>query len=170
MARNGLDDTRDLARTVTVIDPVSGPSQPAPATPSDPHEFRFQLDHPVVMDDAVPEPVVGRMVIEGWALARSGVEAINVFLDGRSLGLAYYGTARRDVEAAFPNWTTASPRLHLPLTAARSRAAPTPSNCNSKQSGRTTERIRINTNRARIAKISDDPPHRRAEIDLFQTF
>jgi hypothetical protein len=48
--------------------------------------------------------VTGRLAIEGWAVARSGIEAIDVFLDGRSLGHAYYGTARRDVEAALPDW------------------------------------------------------------------
>jgi GT2 family glycosyltransferase len=101
VARNGLDDTHDLAITVAATPPLSRPSQSALA---DPKEFQFQLDHPVVINDVAPEAVVGRMVIEGWALARSGIEAIDVFLDGCSLGQAYYGTLRRDVEAAFPDW------------------------------------------------------------------
>ncbi len=104
VARNGLGDTRDLALTVVVTDKEPMSSQPGPAVPADPSEFQFQLDDPVVINDVVPDAVVGRMVIEGWALARSGVEAIDVFLDGCSLGQAYYGTPRRDVEAAFPDW------------------------------------------------------------------
>ena len=47
---------------------------------------------------------MGRLVIEGWVVARSSVQAIEVFLDERSLGEAYYGAPRRDVEAAFPDW------------------------------------------------------------------
>ena len=76
-------------------------------SPADGQEFRFSLDHPVVIEGAVPQPVNGRLAIEGWAVARSGIEAIDVFFDGQLLGQAYYGTARRDVEAAFPGWTDA---------------------------------------------------------------
>ncbi len=104
LVRNGLDDVQTLVRSVTASAPLAVPSQPTPAPDVDPQEFRLQLDHPVVIDGVVPDPVIGRMVIEGWALARSGVEAIDVLLDGRMLGQAYYGTARRDVEEAFPAW------------------------------------------------------------------
>jgi O-antigen biosynthesis protein len=110
-ARNGLDDIAEITMTVAAGDRMSAASRSAPAAaaalaaPADPGEFRFALDHPVVIEGAVPHPVTGRLAIEGWAVARSGIEAIDVFLDGRMLGQAYHGTARRDVEAAFPDWS-----------------------------------------------------------------
>lgn len=107
LARNGLDDVRALAVAVAVTSPAAATILPVSATPLSQSEFQFQLDNPVVIGGALPEPVVGRLVIEGWALARSGVASIDVLLDGRQLGQAYYGTARRDVEAAFPEWENA---------------------------------------------------------------
>ena len=106
-ARNGLDDITELALTVAATDQLPAASQPAPTALVDAPAFRFQLDHPAVIDGVVPETVTGRLVIEGWALARSGVEAIDVLLDELLVGQAYYGTARRDVEAAFPDWADA---------------------------------------------------------------
>ena len=49
-------------------------------------------------------PITGRLVIEGWALARDGMAGIDVELDGTLLGHAHYGTARPDVGAASPDW------------------------------------------------------------------
>ena len=100
---NGLDDIEDLGIVVTAIDHTTAGS----GSPADRQEFRFALDHPVVIEGAVPQPVNGRLAIEGWAVARTGVEAIDVFFDGQLLGQAYHGTARRDVEAALPDWTDA---------------------------------------------------------------
>ena len=103
-AHNGLDDIEDVGIAVIATAPVFAASEPSPADPAELQEFQFTLDHPEVIHGAVPQPVTGRLAIEGWAVARSGIEAIDVFLDGRSLGHAYYGTARRDVEAALPDW------------------------------------------------------------------
>ena len=50
------------------------------------------------------EPITGRLTIEGWALARSGITGIEVLLDDQRLGDAHYGLARQDVGAAFPDW------------------------------------------------------------------
>ena len=102
MLRGTSGEERSVPLPVRALSAVPTGSHESRA---DPHEFRLELDHPVIIDGVVPEPVSGRLVIEGWALAQSGVEAIDVFLDGRILGQAYYGTARRDVEAAFPDWT-----------------------------------------------------------------
>ena len=119
-ACNGMDDIGDIETTVVAGAPVPAAPASASAAPADPGEFRFSLDHPVVIEGAVPQPVTGRLAIEGWAVARSGIEAIDVFLDGRILGQAYHGTARRDVEAAFPDWPElVSQRLHLSPAAAR---------------------------------------------------
>jgi ADP-heptose:LPS heptosyltransferase/GT2 family glycosyltransferase len=66
--------------------------------------FRFELDSPVTRDGAVVHPISGRLMIEGWALARDGMAGIDVELDGTLLGQAYYGMARPDVGVAFPEW------------------------------------------------------------------
>ena len=104
---NRLDDIEDLEIVVTATDLASAGTQLNLNSSADGQEFRFALEHPVVIDGAVPQPVNGRLTIEGWAVARTGIEAIDVFFDGQMLGQAYYGTARRDVEAAFPGWMDA---------------------------------------------------------------
>ncbi len=107
LARNGLGDTRGFTLPAVLIDDADSLSHPAAATALDQQEFRLEIDNPAVIDGVVPEPVTGNLVVEGWALAASGAEGIEVFLDGVSLGQAYYGTARRDVETAFPDWPDA---------------------------------------------------------------
>jgi ADP-heptose:LPS heptosyltransferase/GT2 family glycosyltransferase len=82
-------DRKDLDVTVT---------PPASAA------FRFELDGPVTRNGVVVHPIAGRLVIEGWALARGGVAGIDVALDGTLLGHAHYGMARPDVGTAFPDW------------------------------------------------------------------
>lgn len=67
-------------------------------------EFQFQLDGPLVDGGVAAALVTGRLTIEGWVLARSGVACMDVFLDGQRLGEAHYGLARQDVGAAFPDW------------------------------------------------------------------
>lgn len=104
--RNGLDDLQELRLALTTSDPPPAEPLCLPAA-ADPQEFRLQLDHPLVINGAVVAPVVGRLVVEGWALARSGVHAVEAFLGEQSLGRAYYGIPRRDVEAAFPGWDDA---------------------------------------------------------------
>lgn len=75
---------------------------PAPST------FLFELDGPATRDGVMIQPVTGRLVIEGWALARDGMVGIDVDLDGTLLGHAHYGMARPDVGAAFPDWDGAA--------------------------------------------------------------
>ena len=82
-------DSKDL--TVTVAPP------PASA-------FRLELDGPKTRDGIAVQPITGRLVVEGWALARDGIAGIDVELDGTLLGQAHYGMARPDVSAAFPDW------------------------------------------------------------------
>jgi ADP-heptose:LPS heptosyltransferase/GT2 family glycosyltransferase len=67
-------------------------------------EFRFQLDSPRVNDGAAAALVTGRLTIEGWVLARSGVARMDVSLNGQRLGEVHFGLARQDVGAAFPEW------------------------------------------------------------------
>ncbi len=81
--------------------PIQGPSE------AEQHEFRFEMDSPRLVAGAVIEPVTGRLTIEGWVLARSGIAGIDVHLDDQSLGEAHYGLARQDVGAAFADWPNA---------------------------------------------------------------
>ncbi|MGE0415561.1 MAG: glycosyltransferase family 9 protein [Acetobacteraceae bacterium] len=98
----GFDD-------VTVPPPVAVPEPepeqpPAPAAAAPPEAFRFQLDNPTLVNGAVVEPITGRLTLEGWVLARDGVETVEVAIDGQRLGEAHYGMARQDVGAAYPDW------------------------------------------------------------------
>ncbi len=74
---------------------------------ADPSRFRFELDTPKVAGGVATEIVTGRLTIQGWVLARSGVSGIEVFLDGQRLGEAHHGMARQDVAGAFPEWDNA---------------------------------------------------------------
>ena len=83
-------------------------------------QFRLEIDTPTVVAGAMVEPVTGRLTIEGWALARSGITGIEVLLDDQRLGDAHYGLARQDVGTAFPDWVElAAQRLRVPLPAAQ---------------------------------------------------
>ncbi len=72
--------------------------------PLPPSAFRFELDGPRTQDGVAVQPITGRLVVEGWALARDGVAGIDVELDGTRIGQAHFGMARPDVAAAFPDW------------------------------------------------------------------
>jgi O-antigen biosynthesis protein len=98
--RNGLDDVREEVRAVLIVRPEAPPSPPPASLP----QFRFEIDNPKVVAGAVVEPITGRLTIEGWVLARSGIMGVDVTLDDQRLGDAHYGLARQDVGAAFPDW------------------------------------------------------------------
>ncbi len=93
IAISGAGDEKDL--TVPVVDPEN-------------ESFRFELDKPETRDGAAIHPISGRLMIEGWALARGGMDTIDVSLDGTVLGQAHYGMARTDVGLAFPGWENAA--------------------------------------------------------------
>jgi ADP-heptose:LPS heptosyltransferase/GT2 family glycosyltransferase len=95
--RNGLDDAAIEIRTLRI--------EHAPA--ASPTHFRLEIDKPKLIDGTAVDPVTGRLTIEGWALARSGIAAIEVLLDGKRLGDAHCGLARQDVGVAFPDWVDA---------------------------------------------------------------
>ena len=104
--------------------PATGAPLPARADsnhfPVEPPEFRLHLDNPCVVHGAATEPAVGRLTLEGWAIARSGVAAIDVRLNDIPLGSAQYGQARPDVGDAFPDWEHADHsgfEFHVPQAA-----------------------------------------------------
>lgn len=108
VARNGEGDTKDEAIQVVAVPAAeAAPPQPEEVPASEPAVFRFELDNPPLVDGVVVEPITGRLTIEGWVLARSGVAGMEVHLDGQRLGDAHYGLARQDVGAAFPDWENA---------------------------------------------------------------
>ena len=105
--RNEPGDERCEVRELRAAKPIPGARKRSAARTGDQSEFRFELDSPQVVAGSVVEPVAGRLTIEGWALARSGVEGVEISLDGQRLGDAHYGLARQDVGAAFPDWDNA---------------------------------------------------------------
>jgi ADP-heptose:LPS heptosyltransferase/GT2 family glycosyltransferase len=102
VVRNGLDDQAVEIRTIQ-----TETIRIEHAPPAEPTHFRLEIDKPTVIAGAAVEPITGRLTIEGWALARSGISGIAVLLDGRRLGDAHYGLARQDVGVAFPDWVDA---------------------------------------------------------------
>jgi hypothetical protein len=98
--RNGLDDEQQEVRTVQ----IERAEPPPPPESSLPSQFRLEIDTPAIVSSVAVEPITGRLTIEGWALARSGVSGIEVMLDDLRLGDAHYGLARQDVGIAFPDW------------------------------------------------------------------
>jgi ADP-heptose:LPS heptosyltransferase/GT2 family glycosyltransferase len=84
---------------------VAGRSPPpAAAEPeSIQSEIRLFVDTPNLNNGRAVEPLRGSLSINGWSLAPHGVVAVDVYLDGESVGSAYYGVRREDVAAAFPN-------------------------------------------------------------------
>ncbi len=52
--------------------------------------------------------IKGDTVIRGWALDGSGVSKIEVLVDGKLIGQAQYGSARTDVEKAYPEYKNAN--------------------------------------------------------------
>ena len=100
--RNGLDEEAEnwvTPERITVAVTASAPADPA--------RFRLEIDRPAIVDGAMVEPVSSRLTIEGWALGRSGIASLAVYLDGQRLGEAHYGLARQDVDRAMPDWPNA---------------------------------------------------------------
>ncbi|MBW4091344.1 MAG: glycosyltransferase [Proteobacteria bacterium] len=99
LVRNSLGDEAE-----TQLEPERVARAVVAAAAADPTRFRLEIDRPAIADGAMVEPVSTRLTIEGWAVARSGLAAIAVYLDGQRLGEAHYGLARQDVERAMPDW------------------------------------------------------------------
>ena len=62
------------------------------------------VDTPMLLDGAAETPIRGNFEISGWALARDGVAAVEIMVDGTLLTTADYGIRRLDVQSAFPDW------------------------------------------------------------------
>jgi len=64
--------------------------------------IRFSIDRPALSGEQARDPIRTTLNIEGWATTASGIEHVEVIIDGQSLGYAYYGQRREDIAAAFP--------------------------------------------------------------------
>jgi hypothetical protein len=62
-----------------------------------------------------PSAVKGQINVIGWFLDVSGISKIEVFVDGRSMGEAQYGSARPDVKQAFPEYQNANAGYKITL-------------------------------------------------------
>ena len=62
------------------------------------------LDSPALVGGVMEMPLRGNLEIGGWALARAGVAAIEIAIDGVPMANADYGVRRLDIQASFPNW------------------------------------------------------------------
>lgn len=71
------------------------------------NERKLNIDIPLVIGGAMAAPVRGNLEISGWALARSGVAAVEIGVDGAPVATADYGVRRLDIQAAFPDWEDA---------------------------------------------------------------
>ena len=75
---------------------------PSSATESD--QLKCYLDVPAVSQGFANERVRGLFSISGWAIARSGVAEVGVYVDDRFIGPASRGMRRLDIHSAFPDW------------------------------------------------------------------
>ncbi len=70
-------------------------------------ELKLYVDLPRADEASQPIRIERSLSIAGWALARRGVAAIDIAIDGVRLLSAQYGLERRDVAAAYPGWNDA---------------------------------------------------------------
>jgi ADP-heptose:LPS heptosyltransferase/GT2 family glycosyltransferase len=99
-------ETHEIALPVLAVESARQPDAPVSGTIGD-AERKLQLDVPSVIGGAMEMPVRGNLEISGWALARTGVDRIEIAVDGTPIALADYGLRRLDIQAAFPDWENA---------------------------------------------------------------
>ncbi len=61
-------------------------------------------EQPKVVDGAFDAPVRRMLAIEGWAIARHGVAAVEAFLDGVLVSVASPRGEAADIGASYPDW------------------------------------------------------------------
>jgi ADP-heptose:LPS heptosyltransferase/GT2 family glycosyltransferase len=66
--------------------------------------LKLYIDRPEIADASAEFPIRNRLLIEGWALARSGVASIDLSVDGERVSAAHYGLPRWDVAEEHPGW------------------------------------------------------------------
>src|SRR5271166_2059227 len=91
------DSSADIA--VSLIPPAA-----EGCVSDDPQTLKLYIDKPEIADGSAERTIRSDLLIEGWALARSGVASIDVAVDGHYLTSAHYGMPRSDVAEAHPGW------------------------------------------------------------------
>lgn len=99
---------QDLAGHVivnnTALEQNGDQSVPVEDEAASPHErIILTCDEPIPGKDAV----FGWVVIHGWALAESGIDKIEIYVDNQFVGVAKYGCYRPDVATARPGFDRA---------------------------------------------------------------
>ncbi|MED4228045.1 C39 family peptidase [Neobacillus cucumis] len=64
---------------------------------------------------AVNEKTKGQYNVKGWYLDPNGVSKVEVLVDGKVVGQAYYGDSRPDVKNAYPSYNNANAGYHYTL-------------------------------------------------------
>lgn len=70
--------------------------------------LKFHIDRPEMPDPSAEFPIRGQLFVQGWALARDGVAAIDLAVDGEFVTSSQdYGLLRLDVAKGHPDWAGA---------------------------------------------------------------
>ena len=64
--------------------------------------IEFHIDNPPNFDGKAIDPIYGDLSVLGWAVAPTGIDRVEVFLNDAYKGNAYYGARRDDIKAARP--------------------------------------------------------------------
>jgi len=78
-----------------------GPAATAGTRENDPDRAMF-VDFPKIVNGAAETFFRSSLLINGWALARSGIKAVKIAVDGKHITHAHYGVRREDVASAYP--------------------------------------------------------------------
>jgi ADP-heptose:LPS heptosyltransferase/GT2 family glycosyltransferase len=136
-------------------------------------DLKLRIDSPNLIGLSADAPVRGNLEIAGWALARAGVAAIEIAIDGIPTVVADYGLRRRDIQTAYPDWDGALASGYQALLPHRilSKGSHTVSVTLRDRAGRTTS----TTFAIAVEELADVPgpwalrrKMGRAEIDLYR--
>jgi GT2 family glycosyltransferase/ADP-heptose:LPS heptosyltransferase len=73
------------------------------ASDSNPAGISCNIEQPVLVGGDARDAVRGSLTIGGWAVAPAGVDFVEVSIDERLVGRAFFGIRRPDVAASFPD-------------------------------------------------------------------
>src|SRR5947207_5103269 len=104
--RRADDEIDEIAFPVRATEAAPPPAVGSGDTVGD-GERRLHLDAPALVGGVMEMPLRGNLEIGGWALARAGVAAIEIAIDGVPMANADYGVRRLDIQASFPDWENA---------------------------------------------------------------
>jgi hypothetical protein len=96
----------EIALPVRATEAARSPAAASGDTVGD-GERRLHLDEPPLVGGVMAMPLRGNLEISGWALARAGVTAVEIAIDGVPMANADYGVRRLDIQASFPDWKNA---------------------------------------------------------------